>query len=563
MIRATEPRTCRAASQLLQPSGSSRGTAAALGVIVGIAFALRLAYAIPKHVCFGDEACYIWLAQSLFGGQGYTYYAGTPELHFPPLFPLVLGLLNFIVRDWEAVTRAAYVACGALLPLPVYFLGKLMYSRRAGLISAMLTALMPAFAVGVLFGETMSEPLYLLCMFSGLALTYKAAISKSLGFASAAGASLGLANLTRSEGQVYLLAGLAFLVGLSLFPRPRDFGRRALQVALYLAMFLAVAAPYMLYLHSHTGQWSLDTKSMTSYTTTRALVNQDGVGFQRDTWGLDDSGEVHYFAHGFDQGLLQLLTGKYKDRVLTDIQKNLSTVWALLVRPWICGRYLMALALIGFIASLVIWRRPGAEFLNFLVMGTLAAVLVFFVTERFLYGILLPVLLWSGCALDAFALGMEKYCSRRSQVLQRFARIALMAFFAVVCAYQTHQGYRRFLRKQPEQNEVWAAADWLRKNTPSDAVVMTTNTEVAFHAGRRWLPLPVAERSRVVEYGRRCGATYLCLRGRYLDRRPEQGAELFDGARDFDTLELLVKSGLEPGDPRFVAYRLKNAAPPR
>jgi len=530
-----------------------------LAIVLG-GTALRLAYALGPHVAFGDESCYVWLAQNLFGGHGYTYYNGQAELHFPPLFPIVLGALQWIVRDWDAVTRAAFVLFGGLLPLPFYLLGSRMYSERAGVLAALLAAVAPAFTSGILFAETLSEPLYLLCLTSGLAFAYRAGIDRRFREGILAGALLALAHLTRSEGQLYFLAGFAFIAGAILFLRPLRLRHGVLLLGAYGAVFLAVCFPYALYLHSHTGRWALDTKSTTSYTTTRALVTKDGAGFQRDTWGLDEKGEVRYYAHDFGESLPSLLLGRYRDRVWSDVKANFATARAAFLRPQVLGRWLLGLAAIGFVGALAVHRRVSAELFHWMILGSLGAVLVFFITERFLYGLLLPLLAWAGAGLDLIGTWAERATRSLSKSVQLLRPWGLLVLLAAFTGYTAHQGYLYWQRRLPEQEEVFAAARWLRENTPEDAVLMSTNTEVAFHAGRKWLPAPVASREDVVKYGKKRGATHLVLRGRYLERRPEQEKELFDGARDFDDLELLVQSGLREGEPRFVVYALKDAA---
>lgn len=553
------PMKTRTAAPAFQHERRCLGVKTVLALIVLLGLVIRVLYGLAPHVAFGDESCYVWLAQNLCSGQGYNYYNGQAELHFPPLFPLVLGALHWVVRDWEAVTRIAFALFGCLLALPVYRLASRMYSERAGLGAALLTAIAPAFTSGVLFAETLSEPLYLLCMFSGLAFAYTAGMERRLRDACLAGAFLALANLTRSEGQLYFLVGAVFLVGAACFLRPRRIGRGVLVLAAYGTLFLAVCFPYVLYLHSHTGLWALDTKSTTSYTTTRALVAKDGIGFQRDTWGLNDRGEVNYYAHEFGQPLSTLLLGKYQDRVWSDIKTNFATARAAFLRPQVFGRWLLVLAGVGLCGALWVHRRVSAEALNLLVLGSLGAVLVFFITERFLYGLLLPLLLWAGVGLDCIARWGESWSSNRSRYVQSALQAGLVAGLGIFTAYTAYQGYLYWQRKSPEQTEVLAAAKWLRENTPADAVIMAANTEVAFHAGRKWLPVPVASRERVVKYGEERGATHLTLRGRYLERRPEQNRELFEGARDFDDLQFLTRFGVNEGEPRFVVYALKAA----
>ncbi len=552
---ATVERTASAVDDKSTRPGASAAPLLAAVLLGGLA--VRAAYASARHLCFGDESCYLWLAQNLSSGAGYTYYNGTPELHFPPLFPVALGVLNWIVRDWEAVSRVAYVLLGSLLPLPVFLLGKDMYGRRVGLIASLLTAVLPAFTTGILFAETLSEPLYLLCLFTGIYFVFKASVSRAYRHFTLAGVMLSLAYLTRSEGQLYFAVGIIFLAGVLRFYRSLPLAEATLRLLACAAAFLLVASPYVIYLHSHTGHWALDTKTTTSYTTTRGLVHHDGEAFQRDTWGLSEKGEVKYYAHEVGESLPELLLGKYRDRIIPDVRANLGNAWNALQRPWVCGRWFLALALLGFTGAIAGRRRYSTEVLNLMVAGSLASVLVFFITERFLYGLLLPILLWSACGLDLLLQAIEKAPVPASRSFRVACRGLQAVILAGIVGYLGLAGWRHFETKTPQQDEAWAAASWLKANTPPGAVVMSTGPEVAFHAGRRWLPAPVASRAEVVAYGRKRGATHLCIRGRYLRVRPDQKRELYDGAGDFDDLELLVRSGGKPSDPSFVVYRLK------
>ena len=45
-----------------------------------------------------DESAYLLLGHNLVTGNGFTY-TGYPELHFPPLHPLLIGLFSFVIRD--------------------------------------------------------------------------------------------------------------------------------------------------------------------------------------------------------------------------------------------------------------------------------------------------------------------------------------------------------------------------------------------------------------------------------------------------------------------------------
>jgi hypothetical protein len=298
-----------------------------------------------------------------------------------------------------------------------------------------------------------------------------------------------------------------------------------------------------------------------TYVTTRALVDHDGVGFQRETWGLSAAGEVRWLDHeGSHQSLLGLLLGPYRHRVLPDIRKNLQSAWNTLRRSWVFGSALFALAFLGLFGSPWSRARLRDECFNALMIAPVASFLLFFIKERYLYPALLPLTLWAAAGLDALFRWIEE--SDLWFVLGRpSARAAAKVLaIAALALYLGKKATDHFGSERPAQGEVWEAARWLSANTPEGARIMSMGPEVAFHAGRTWCPAPVASREELAAYGRRKKADFLCVRGRYLDRRPEQKADLFDNARSSPDLELLAKVESTPQGGSFVVYRLKPGA---
>jgi hypothetical protein len=469
---------------------------------------------------------------------------------------MVLSLIQMAAKDWEIVTRVAYVIFGGLLPLPVYLLAREMYGRRIGLLAAFLTAICPAFMSGVLFAETMSEPLFLFCLFTGAYHAYRASTAHRAFSYAMAGVMLALAYLTRPEGLLFFCGYLAYLVLVAAATRPLAIRQSAVNLGIFAGTFLLCAAPYVVYLHGHTGHWDFTTKATQTYVTTRALVDHDGPAFQREAWGLTRNGEVAWLDQTSHGSLLELLLGPYRQRVWSDIEKNLQSVWNTLRRPWVFGSILLAFGLLGIFGSPWSRRRLWDELFNALMIVPLASFLIFFIMERYLYPALLPFMLWAALGIDVIFRWAEE--SEFWGILGRpSARMAIKAFaISALALYLTRKTVIRFDSQTETMTEVWEAAHWIESNTPAGARIMSSGPEVAFHAGRSWCPVPVASREEVVAYGRRKKAEYLCLRGRYLERRPEQSADLFDNARTTDDLELLVRVGnAEIGS--FVVYKLR------
>jgi 4-amino-4-deoxy-L-arabinose transferase-like glycosyltransferase len=527
-------------------------------LVLLLSVVLRILYALPVHAACTDESFYLWLARSLFSGEGFTYYCGKPELHFPPLFPIVLGVLHWIVGDWEAVSRVAYVIFGGLLPLPVYWLAREMHGRRVALPASLLVAILPAFTSGILFAGTMSEPLYLFCLFWGLHHVFIALRDLGLKSCFLGGALLSLAYLARPEGEVFFVVSLVCLCAVLAWRRSLSLRASLLRPMVLLLSFLVMASPYLVYLRSHLGFWTLTTKSTTTYLTTRPLVVDDRAGFHKLNSGLNAEGEIVMYAHEFDKGILDLLLGPYRHRVIPDVATNGKMAFEYFLRPWIWGRVLLALALLGLVGASWSRGRFSVELFNFVIVAPVMPVLVFFITDRFLYPWLLPLVIWSALGLNHLFTWVDEtefpgFLGRRGP------RVVLQAALALaLCAYLLSCGHRYFVVEQETRAPIWKNVAWLEANTPKDAVILTAGPEIVFHAHRKWLPLPVASVQDIVKFGRDRGATHINLLLRYMKWRPDQRRDFFDSPRDFDDLELLVKPSGEITDASFVVYRFKD-----
>jgi 4-amino-4-deoxy-L-arabinose transferase-like glycosyltransferase len=546
------------------PPGPEEGGAGRLSsyvwvlLVLVLAVVLRILYALPRHACAVDESFYLWLARNLFSGEGFTYYCGEPELHFTPLFPIVLGMLQWIVGDWEAVSRVAYVIFGGLLPLPVYLLAREMHGRRVALTASVLAAILPAFTSGVLFAETLSEPLYLFFLFWGLHQAFLASRDLTLKASILAGAFFSLAYLTRPEGEVFFFVSLGCLCAVLAWRRSLPLGTSLLRPVALILSFLIIASPYLVYLRTHLGFWTLTTKSTTSYITTRPLVDNDRAGFHKLNSGLNANGEMVMYAHDFGRGLLDLLLGLYRHRVIPDIRKNAQTALNYLLTPRVYGRALLALALLGLLGASWSRRRFSTELFNCVLVLPVLPVLIFFIKERFLYPWLLPLLIWSALGVHHLLAWVDG--TEFPGFLGRCGvRVALKTVFVLALgAYLLSSAYRHFALENYARAPIWDNVAWLEAHTPEDAVILTAGPEIAFHANRRWLPLPVASLQDIIKFGRERGATHLSLLRCYVESRPDQKRELFDGARDFEDLELLVKPAGKVTDASFVVYRFKS-----
>jgi hypothetical protein len=488
----------------------------ALVGLVAAAMVVRaaLVLGLPRVVKW-DEAGYLVLGRNLLAGQGYTTWR-EPETIFPPLYPIVAALLDRLVGDPEQASNVAYVVFGALLPLAVLLLGRRLYDARTAWVAAGLTALAPALNVSVLYWGSMTEPLYCALLYGGMAALLAGLQDGRTRPLAIAGALVGLAYLVRPEAVVWL--GTFTLFGVAWLARERGLGlRRALAaLAPFPLAFAVVAAPYVGYLHTQTGTWTLTGKTGVTWDIGPAVV-QDAAALDRLIMGLNERGEVRWYApwrSSAGDGLLAIavrdprgVARRVVDNAISARQKLLDDIFPLALVP---------LVVVGLVA--VPWDRRRLWREGFVVAGLvpLAAFLPFHVESRFLVPALPLLLLWT--ARGALALGpwlaatlarLANPAAARRHGAWASATLPV-ATAALVLVALTPLAIGSGLRNSTIFGHR-EAGRWLHAHAPGEARVMARELGIALYAGRQRVPSPNAEWPEVLAYARAHGAHYLVV----------------------------------------------------
>lgn len=232
-------------------------------VIFALALTLRVLAAILFSGAIDTEGAeYARIAENIRLGNGYSGIAteGT-QLFFPPLFPFLIAGLSVFTTDTEFAGRAANIFFGALLVLPVWGIATRLYGKNMGLWASALVAVHPYliyFSITV-FCETIYITILLAAVFATMIATDQPTYSRL----TLAGGFYGLAYLVRPEAVAFVLVGATcFFLGRLL---KRDvvetITRNAMRAGVIIASGALIAAPYVLWLSLHTGQFRLQAKT--------------------------------------------------------------------------------------------------------------------------------------------------------------------------------------------------------------------------------------------------------------------------------------------------------------
>ena len=533
---------------------------------IAVGVLIRLVFAYTDNVVGPDEAAYLGTGRSLWTGHGMTY-RGAPELHFPPLLPLILGgLAKLTPEPHHATVLVTFLASCALLPI-VGALAWRISGRRAGVLTLWIAALSPGIGVNLARGTGGSEALYaaLLC---GAAL---AAIGRggwdtppTLWRAASVGLLVGAAYLLRPEG---ILISAVFGVVLGVRAVGGRIGRDALTVrnlrrlvatgVAGLAGVLVFAGPYVRFLHEHTGHYELTAKSVdVSIEAWRALAEQNRA--ERDRWlyRLDKTG------HSADHPTYPLtqLAREHPKAYLGIVGENLRQLYKSLLSlntTLMPGWRLFALPLLPF-ACLGIWRyrwRAAAlAVVGILGLG-LATVIGFFVLNRYLPPVVAALAVFAG-------VGLAELNGRRFRI---WVTIGLVTSVMSIATYLEGAHGPELVRERPE---IQIAARWLREHhIAARDVVMTRSTALPYYLPHNKLIVPpVGTIDQIWRYARFHNIKYFIFDRTTQLWRPELAPLADGGDHRLDGFETVHTFRVE-GSPTFIFKVLpraetRYAAPP-
>lgn len=257
---------------------------------MGLAVAVRTILFLARGDFVGfDEGWYLLLARNLWGGEGYSLN-GWPHTTFSPMFPALAGFLdllpgiNFLWAGWLVTILA-----GAAIVPPSYWLFRTLSGRtfvtRAG---TLFSVLAPGLLTFVPFwsGRELyvggSEPLMHLLIYAGITLLI---VRRGWRSAALAGFVMGLAFYARPEA-----VALAALAAALLLVRERAQGvvtlRAVRQVAIYGLVVAGTMLPYMVYMRSVTGVWTLSGRGIELVQAGGGASSDERAGSQGRSRGL-------------------------------------------------------------------------------------------------------------------------------------------------------------------------------------------------------------------------------------------------------------------------------------
>jgi 4-amino-4-deoxy-L-arabinose transferase-like glycosyltransferase len=476
-----------------------QGEHAPVYVLVLAALLVRLYFLGNHEVISADGTSYAGVARALRSGD----MGGLGSYGF---YPALIWLVSFLVSDLELAGRLVSVIAGSLLPIPLYLLGKELFSRQTALIAAILALTWPILLGWS--GEVMTQVTYTTLACTGVWLIWRLFRERSRTVAIAAGCCLGFTYLVRPEG--FLLFFALPLVPLSSHCRVL---KKWLPILIaYLVPFLACLLLNMVITRHVTGVWQLSAK-------TNAALN-DSLAYYLNI------PDLNYLPNYKPLGYLDIIR-EYPDFVGKTTLGNLEKIWNGMLTPlfWL-------LALTGFIAGGFGWERNASRlFLLSAFAPLLVIILFYYATAEYTLPYVPIMLLWIGEGLNrigALAAGsMERFGGKGWQEWPGKIPIALLMAVTIAIIPVTRQIMADLAPPVPMDATSAKAGHlhqkhiglMLRENLPPGKL-MTRWARIAFYADREWLGVPKASIEEIVGTAREHGVRYLVVDEALADLRP-------------------------------------------
>jgi 4-amino-4-deoxy-L-arabinose transferase-like glycosyltransferase len=521
-------------------SNCTKKDIALVALLVLAGFCIRLYFLQFYDVISADGISYVSIAKEFISGRGLA-----SATHYPPFYPILLGLASTLTHDFEAAGLAVSIVMGSLLVVPVYLLGTEFFDKRVGVIAALLSltwSTLRFWSVAV-----MSQATYITLLLFGVYFLWRAYRKSSLPASVLAGIFFACAHLTRSEGVLVFLACNGVLVLFTFINKTAP--RKLLYPLLSGGVFFLVFSPYLVLLHGLTGKWQLTGKSKVAIAD--ALSEYLGKPDIKHDPSFQELGYLDLFR-------------LYPDYIRTNYLKNLKACWndMLPLYGWI-------LAALGFVAGAASREKLCERGYLLATFAPLSVIVVFFFIGPEYTQAYLPVLfLFIGQGL----VQAEKWALRGGAsgdgLVARYGRFAPVFLTLVYVAWNVlsqvpadrNQPY--LYTKDGGRFDDKRVGRKLGKMLPESAVLMTRSGRIGFYSGLRYLTPPQTDFAGIVDFARKNKVDYLVATVQLLNMRPQLEfiyTPIIDPGRSFvppPELELVAVDQL-PGGLPYILYRFR------
>jgi 4-amino-4-deoxy-L-arabinose transferase-like glycosyltransferase len=450
-------------------------------VILFIAFALRLILVFQPEVIHYDGMEYIRHAKETLAGNWTAGASG-------PVYPAFIAFAYVFTKNFELAGIWVSVIFGALLVIPVFYLGKEIFNERVGVVSGLVAAVHPFLYVPS--GSVLTESTYHFFIVTSVLFGWFAfnrgrfygVLLFSL-FAS-------LSFLTKPEAIGLLFIFSFWVLWFNPLKERRHWMRRIAMILAAVLAFLAFSAPYLVRIRAETGKWSISKKvdvTIGSLSEMKNMTSPDESPFRREGLPL-----LSLIKDPLSQ-LVRVGSGLLKSfytfqRAFTPILSFFAVIgWVGIVR----NRSLYSLKANFYILTY-----------HFFFFGFVFS--IFFISRRYTSHMISISIPWAAFGFYMFLEWVHrrwKFGKTPKKMLTILLILLLTVLFIQGMVIHTREN--RAIRKE--------AGLWMKENLPRGVNIMSRSLQEAFYSELRWARFPEGSYEKVLGVARSKGIQYLVL----------------------------------------------------
>jgi len=535
-------------------------TYGSLALILFLAFSLRLFWMIEKTPVISFEAEYVRAAENLRAGYGLMSSYGGAETMYAPLYSFLIAGVSLVARNAEVAAHLVSLFFGTLLVVPVFFITLRVYGLRAAYLSAILIAVHPLLVARA--GSIYSEAVYPTLLAAALYWGIRSLELRSARNCLLCGVFFGLAYLTRPEAFAYPVFFAFALFVMALFTR-RSPATAIVAPGLVLAGFVLLASPYVLFLHSHTGNWRLEGKWNINYTSGSRL--HSGLNDWEALYGIDENQQeagplldparfANYtpYSHSWRDKLHYMLLA---------VRQNREAAYGTILSPQLGEPFVLILIAVGLFRH--VWspqRLVHETILGVMVLSILILLLTGAHLEFRYADATVPLTMpWVAKGLEeledwarSLAEGLTPMLVPRATLIGTASQVAI-CIPMLVLSYMGTRSLSEFTIEQADHLGIKQAGLWLRNQNPGAKRVAAMNSVVPYYSWSTLVQFPYARPAQALRYFDSRNVDFIVLEGSYSNSFPTVADWLTHGIPD-PRAQLLYDSG-GPFKSRIEIYR--------
>ena len=529
------------------------GSLVLLSGLIALSLLVRIYESHFHPLIANDGITFIDLAKHIFSSNYGETFRST---HHHPFYPFLIKTLSIFSDNYEAIARIISLVSGSLLIIPIFFLARGLYGPRVALVSSLFIIFDRNLAF--ISTQVLSESLYLFLLCLGIYCGWLVLERTSLVFFTTI--SFSLAYLTKPEGILGLAIFFLWYLINQRFVWKATLAHLIRAGVSIIIIFLAVASPYLIFLHNQLGTWTLSGKS---YGLQAFLLKDTSEGWLsltkdgRQTLSealYDPNSEVG--RHIKEKGRLSLMTNFdrgnfkkfFKDSFIYLIDMAL---------PWV-----VFLSLVGLFRQAWSRDRLQAELylLSFFAYPMILFSLFFLPKPRHLLPMVPIVALWAAKGISELAAWVHETLKGSFGICYSLQSNKGLAIIAVIFLLPSVLFIFNPNRAKPD---TWVRdiGEEIRKNLPPNPIIMTTDSKISYYAGGVVPILSPYEEdfSKTIFYARYNKVQYIAIDEQTTPMLSPQLAFLLDDTKaPKDILKLIYKSNKQPRH-KILLYEILNS----